>query len=209
MARLIRTFTDDWLRRHRETHAQHAAFGTHRHPYLHATMHTLAATIAGSLGEPPSLLDYGCGKGVFIAEMAKTRGFRYIRGYDPAVDAYKARPAQSYDVVVCLDVLDQLEAAFIEPAIQDVAQFTSHTAVFDVITVQTPALAHLNPRSAATWQEIIGRQMRVIEATVRPSTAEEARAGGVSGTDDHPGPTARNHLRQPRARAIRRCGPSP
>jgi len=177
MARFIRTYSDDWLRRHRATHAQHVVFGTHRHPYLHDTMRRLAAGIAQETGEPPSLLDYGCGKGVFMADMARLRLFRFVRGYDPALDTYKARPAQPYDVVVCLDVLDQLEDAFVEAAIQDVAQFTGHTAVFSVITVQTPALAHLNPRSAATWQEIIGRHMRVAEATVRPATAQELAEG--------------------------------
>ncbi len=140
-------------------------------------MRQVVAGIPADGGDPPSLLDYGCGKGVFMAEMRRLRLFRFIRGYDPAVDAYKARPAQTYDVVTCLDVLDQLEDAFVEAVIQDVAQFTGHTAVFDVITVQTPALAHLNPRPAAAWGEIIGWHMRVVEATVRPSTADEIAQG--------------------------------
>ena len=112
-----------------------------------------------------------------MREMAQTRLFRYIRGYDPAVDAFKPRPAQSYDLVVCLDVLDQLESEFVEPAVRDVAQFTGHFALFDVITVQKPALAHLNPRSAQTWREIIDRHMRVDEATIRPATPEEIEQG--------------------------------
>jgi 2-polyprenyl-3-methyl-5-hydroxy-6-metoxy-1,4-benzoquinol methylase len=177
MIRPIRTYSDDWLRRHRQTHVTHAAFGTHRHPYLLDTMRRLATAIAEAGDEPPSLLDYGCGKGVFMGEMARTGLFRYIGGYDPAVDAFKARPAQRYDVVVCLDVLDQLEEAFVEPAIRDVAQFTGRAAVFDVITVQTPALAHLNPRSAEIWREIIDRHMRVTEITVRPATPEELQQG--------------------------------
>jgi 2-polyprenyl-3-methyl-5-hydroxy-6-metoxy-1,4-benzoquinol methylase len=177
MIQSIRTYSDAWLRRHRDTHAQHAVFGTHRHPYLLDTMRQVVEGIPRDGGDLPSLLDYGCGKGVFMAEMARSRLFRFIRGYDPAVDAYKARPAQSYDVVTCLDVLDQLEAEFVEPVIRDVAQFTAHTAVFDVITVQTPALAHLNPRPAPTWRDIIGRHMRVTAMTVRPSTAEEIAQG--------------------------------
>lgn len=176
MIRAIRTYSDAWLRRHRDTHATHAVFGTHRHPYLHDTMRKVA-TDAGHGGELPSLLDYGCGKAVFMAEMARLKLFRFIRGYDPAIDAYKARPAQAYDVVTCLDVLDQLEAEYVEAAIRDVAQFTGRIAVFDIITVQTPALAHLNPRSAETWREMIGRHMRVTEVTVRPSTPEEIAQG--------------------------------
>jgi 2-polyprenyl-3-methyl-5-hydroxy-6-metoxy-1,4-benzoquinol methylase len=177
MIRPIRTYSEAWLRRHRETHASHALFGTHRHPYLLDKVRQLALSLAGPGGERPSLLDYGCGKGVFLREMGRTGLFRYVRGFDPAIEAFKARPAQQYDLVVCLDVLDQLEAEFVEPVIRDVAQFTGRTALLDVITVQTPALAHLDPRSAETWREIIRRHMQVAEMTVRQSTPEELQQG--------------------------------
>jgi hypothetical protein len=177
MAQFIRTYSDDYLRRHRDTHAAHPAFGTHLHPYLHDMMRTLAAALTASLGEPPSLLDYGCGKGVFLEEMGRLRLFRYIRGYDPALGRFKARPAQTYELVTCLDVLDQLEDAFVEPAIRDVAQFTGRLALFDVITRQVPQREHLNPRSASTWRDIIDRHMRVSGVTVRESTPEEIAEG--------------------------------
>ena len=177
MFRPIRTYSDGWLNRHRQTHAAHAVFGTHRHPYLLDTMRRLASALAVEIGEKPSLLDYGCGKGVFMREMGAAGLFRFIRGFDPAVDAFKARPSQAYDMVTCLDVLDQLEAEYVEAVIRDVAQFAGRVALFGVITVQTPALAHLNPRPAATWREIIGRYMQVTEMTVRPATEEEIAQG--------------------------------
>jgi SAM-dependent methyltransferase len=177
MIRPIRTYSEAWLRRHRETHTSHALFGTHRHPYLFDMVRQIALSLTEPEGERPSLLDYGCGKGVFLREIARAELFRYVRGFDPAVDAFKARPAQRYDLVVCLDVLDQLEAEFVEPVIRDVAQYAGRTALFDVITVQTEALAHLRPRSAATWREIIGRYMQVAELTVRSSTPEELQQG--------------------------------
>jgi 2-polyprenyl-3-methyl-5-hydroxy-6-metoxy-1,4-benzoquinol methylase len=175
--RPIRTYSAEWLNRHRATHAKHAVFGTHRHPYLLDTLRRLAAAVATEGGEAPSLLDYGCGKGVFMREMTGTKLFRYIRGYDPAVDAFKARPAQLYDIVVCLDVLDQLEDEFVEPAVSDVTQFSGRIALFDVITRQTPALAHLNPRTAQSWREIIDRYMRVDEMVIRTATPDEIAQG--------------------------------
>jgi hypothetical protein len=173
--RTIRTYRETWLQRHRDTHARHPEFGTHRHPYLHGLMREIAAQL--TMGERPTLLDYGCGKGAFLGEMGRAGWFRFVRGYDPAVDAFKARPSQVYDLVVCFDVLDQTEDEFVEPIIEDVAQFTARVAVFSVITVQTPTLAHLNPRSAATWQEIIGRHMAIDQMIVRTSTEEELKAG--------------------------------
>ncbi|MGA9866358.1 MAG: hypothetical protein WBQ75_07925, partial [Acetobacteraceae bacterium] len=61
MIRPIRTYSEAWLRRHRDTHAKHAVFGTHLHPYLMDTIRQVSATRPGD--ERPSLLDYGCGKG--------------------------------------------------------------------------------------------------------------------------------------------------
>lgn len=175
MIRPIRTYSEAWLHRHRDTHAKHAVFGTHLHPYLRDTIRRIAAI--GLNDERPSLLDYGCGKGAFLREMTRSGLFRFVRGYDPAVDAFKMRPAQLYDVVLCLDVLDQLEAEYVEAVISDVAQFTARVAVFDVITRQTPALAHLNPRSAEVWGELIGRHMRLSATTIRTSPPEELAQG--------------------------------
>jgi SAM-dependent methyltransferase len=173
--RPICTVSESWLQRHRDTHSRHAEFGTHRHPYLHDLINRLAAELMGA--EQPSLLDYGCGKGTFLREMSQSGRFRFVRGYDPAVTAFKLRPSQIYDLVVCLDVLDQAEDEFVEPIIEDVAQFAGRLAVFDVITVQTPRLTHLNPRSAATWKAIIGRRMSVEEVIVREATEDELREG--------------------------------
>ncbi len=175
MIRPITTASPEWLARHRANHARHPEFGTHRHPYLLDIVRDLAAQAGGA--DKPSLLDYGCGKGSFLHAMNRTGWFRFARGFDPAVDAFRARPAQRYDIVLCLDVLDQTEDAFVAPLIADVAQFTVRFALFDVITVQVPALAHLDPRSAAEWQDIIGRHMRIVRAIVRPATAEELRDG--------------------------------
>jgi 2-polyprenyl-3-methyl-5-hydroxy-6-metoxy-1,4-benzoquinol methylase len=175
MIRPIVTSSEAWLKRHRDTHAVHRVFGTHRHPYLLEHIEGIVKSLSSA--EKPSLLDYGCGKGAFLQEMKQTGWFRFLRGYDPAVDAFKARPAQQYDVVVCLDVLDQLEEPFIGPLIEDVVQFTRCVALFDVITVQTAALAHLNPRSAAVWKELIGSRLRLQQTLVRQAPDEELQQG--------------------------------
>jgi 2-polyprenyl-3-methyl-5-hydroxy-6-metoxy-1,4-benzoquinol methylase len=175
MIRPIVTSSEDWLARHRDTHARHPQFGTHRHPYLLELIEGLLKSAPGR--EKPSLLDYGCGKGAFLRELAATGWFRFVRGYDPAVQAFKARPAQKYDWVLCLDVLDQVEEHYVEPVIEDVAQYVQGVALFDVITVQTPALAHLNPRRASEWERLIGARMRIERTILRPATEEELRQG--------------------------------
>lgn len=175
MIRPIKTGSEGWLQRHRDTHARSPVFGTHTHPYLLDTIHEAATAAHGE--EAPSLLDYGCGKGLFAQQMRRSGWFRFVRGYDPAVDAYKDRPTQVYDVVLCLDVLDQLEAEYVDAVIRDVAQFAARAAVFDVITKQVESLAHLNPRSAEMWGDLIGRHMTVTRLTVRVSSAGELAQG--------------------------------
>ena len=76
MIRSIRTYTDAYLQRHRETHARRPEFGTHRHPYLLDTMRELAGAFAAAAGRAPTLLDYGCGKGVFLEELQRVERLR-------------------------------------------------------------------------------------------------------------------------------------
>ena len=109
--------------------------------------------------------------------MAGLTLFRYIRGYDPGMPVFQARPAQTYDMVTCLDVLDQLEDGFVESAIRDVAQFTGRFAVFSLIIRQSAEFEHLHPRSGPVWREIIGRHLSIAGMTIRPSTPEEIAQG--------------------------------
>lgn len=175
--RPIVTARPEWLQRHRDTHARETTFGTHRHPYLMQTIEALVSESRGQ-GELPSLLDYGCGKGAMLAELRRRGMFRFLRGYDPAVDAFRARPTQRYDIVLCLDVLDQTEDDFILSLIEDVAQFTLRFALFDVISKQVAQLSHLPTRDFAEWRELIGRCMEIRASWPRPATDEELRAGG-------------------------------
>jgi 2-polyprenyl-3-methyl-5-hydroxy-6-metoxy-1,4-benzoquinol methylase len=177
MIRSIRTYSDDYLRRHRDTHARHAEFGTHRHPYLHATLRRLAE--AATADAPPSLLDYGCGKGAFLETMRRLAIFGEIVGTDPAVAAYRARPSRRFEIVTCLDVLDQLEDRFVTAVIEDVAQFTAGVAVFSVITKQSPAFVHLRPRSALIWRQVIERQMRIVSTEIRTASQWEMTMEGA------------------------------
>jgi len=50
----IRTYSDAWLDRHRQTHARVPVFGTHRHPYLLETTRPLATRIAASIVPLPA-----------------------------------------------------------------------------------------------------------------------------------------------------------
>jgi 2-polyprenyl-3-methyl-5-hydroxy-6-metoxy-1,4-benzoquinol methylase len=177
--RPIRTIGAAYLNAHRDTHARHASFGTHRHPYLQDTVRHLALAFAGAERRKPSLLDYGCGKGAFIDEMQVLGAFAAIVGFDPAVERFATRPDRRYDIVTCLDVLDQVEDAYVDAVIEDVAQLTGATAVFSIITKQTAAKAHLKSRSALLWHQIIQGRLRVVSTMIRTAAPLEFAQGAA------------------------------
>jgi 2-polyprenyl-3-methyl-5-hydroxy-6-metoxy-1,4-benzoquinol methylase len=170
------TFSRDHVRLHSETHSKFAGFGTHAHPYLHDAIRQLAATITVQERRPPTLLDYGCGKGAFIREMDRLGLFGKITGYDPAVDAYSNRPDECFDIVTCLDVLDQTERRFVDAVIQDVARLTAVAAIFSLISKQREKRPETKP---AVLHRAVAKHMNVSQMTLRKSSALEIAQGAA------------------------------
>ena len=70
-------------------------------------------------------------------------------------------------------------SAFVRGAIEDVAQFVAHQAVFDIITRQSPQFVHLRPASASTWTQRIERSLRVTSSRIRAASAQEMALEGA------------------------------
>lgn len=71
-----------------------------------------------------TVLDYGCGKGALVKEMG-------IAGYDPAVPEYAERPGPA-DLVVCFDVMEHVEEAYVPAVLADIAGLAKVAAVFRI-----------------------------------------------------------------------------
>jgi len=151
------TFSGSHIRRQREAHAKADGYGRHRHLYLHDTLRRLARQL-----DARSWLDYGCGKGEFIEQIRPLDLFATIAGYDPAVDAFAARPEGRFDVVTCLDVLDIVEPRFLAALLDDVAGFTAGLAVFDMLTRPN----RLRPHPPFYWTSLVRQHMDVVESSV-------------------------------------------
>lgn len=59
------------------------------------------------LSATASILDYGCGNGVFI-EYLRQRGYTDVSGYDPYVPAFALPPQRLFDCVVANDVIEHV-----------------------------------------------------------------------------------------------------
>jgi 2-polyprenyl-3-methyl-5-hydroxy-6-metoxy-1,4-benzoquinol methylase len=172
----LKTFSRGHIQRHRETHLRFARFGTHAHPYLHGPLRKVAETIATKERRLPTLLDYGCGKGSFMNEIRKLSLFSDITGYDPGVDAYLTRPAGRFDIVTCLDVLDQSERRFVDSIIQDIAGLTTVAAIFSLISKQREKRPETQP---LVLHQAVEKHMPVVQMTLRRSSAIELAQGAA------------------------------
>jgi hypothetical protein len=157
------TYSPAHLRRQRESHARTDGYGRHRHLYLHDTHRRLAHTL--DRPEQATWLDYGCGKGGFIDQIRPLGLFSAITGYDPAVASFSTRPTGRFDLVTCLDVLDTVEANFLDAVLEDVAQYSAQVAVFDCLTQPKPG-GRLRPHPPFYWTALIRRHMTVTETKI-------------------------------------------
>ena len=160
-----RTFDEAAIGRQRTNHAASDRYGRTWHPYLNEFIVKIVKSIDPARTGSTTLLDYGCGKGGFIDAMAKLELFGALAGYDPAVEAFAAPPDKTYDIVTCLDVLDQVGAAFQAPVLDDIATHTGHTAVFACLT-KPSAASGLKARDSFYWSYLIGQHMRVVSTTL-------------------------------------------
>ena len=145
-----RTFSSGHLDQQRIRHARADGYGRHRHLYLHDTIRALAHSLTASRPDGVTWLDYGCGKGGFIGEIRPLGLFATITGYDPAVATVRTRPAATYDLATCLDVIDIVEAKYLDAVLRDVAAFTAGLAVFDCLT-RPKAESTLQPHAPFYW----------------------------------------------------------
>lgn len=84
-------------------HGQRADYGRGGHRWAtHVT--ALAMELMEQTGEPPSILDYGCGKGTLKPLLPEFD----VREYDPGIPEKMAKPEPA-DIVVCTDVLEHIE----------------------------------------------------------------------------------------------------
>ncbi len=89
-----------------------------------------------------SVLDYGTGKGHLVHNLRENLPQSInITGYDPAVQKWLKKPAEPFDIVTCLDVLEHVEVESIDAVLSDI-RFLSSSFCFLIIDLQ-PAIKRL------------------------------------------------------------------
>lgn len=122
-----------------------------------------------------SVLDYGCGRGSLVAEIAPRGVFADLHEYDPAIPGKDALPAPA-DLVVCTDVLEHVESECVWAVVRHLASLTRKACFVVVSLIETSKQlsdgrqAHITLRSATWWAEAMAAHGLVVarEISVKP-----------------------------------------
>jgi len=149
----------------RRLHKDNLAYGVGGAKHAE-TVKKMVSKIATQDGSPPSVLDYGCGKGLLAKELPFP-----IWEYDPAVPG-KAETPRAADLVVCTDVLEHIEPDKIQDVLRDlkrcvkqVGYFTIHTGPAQK-TLADGRNAHILQKPADWWRFKMNKYFSVISFTV-------------------------------------------
>lgn len=79
-----------------------------------------------------SVLDYGCGKGHFIEYVRTNLPGMRVEGFDVASDEYAVMPKDTFDMVVCLDVMEHVEFGAMSHVLSEIRERTGKVFICSV-----------------------------------------------------------------------------
>ncbi|HYF59737.1 MAG TPA: methyltransferase domain-containing protein [Burkholderiaceae bacterium] len=126
------------------------------------------------VGGARTLLDYGCGsKRSLLMGMTVPPGVRY-EGYDPAVPQY-ATPPSPAELVVCIDVLEHIEEAYLDNVLDELASLCTAFGFFTIHTGPAGKFladgrnAHLIQQGPAWWLPRIDARFAILSVQPVPN----------------------------------------
>ena len=150
----MKLFSQDYLELLRRTVTEQPEWGSSAHHH--------AELVRSLADECTDILDYGCGDG----SLARSLDDLVIYNYDP-VRAPDGR--RSADMVVCIDVMEHVEPAYITNVIDDITSLARKKALF-VISLRAAhyrlsdgSNAHCTVREPSVWLNLIQKRFSAVE----------------------------------------------
>lgn len=119
-------------------------------------------SILASTLQVKSILDYGCGRGMFLKQLEKIKwdglGEIDFQEYDPCVSSRCKLPV-SADLVVCLDVMEHIERKFLDKVILHLWSLTKRFLLVSISLCEADVClpdgrnAHLIIESKSWWED--------------------------------------------------------
>ena len=79
-----------------------------------------------------TILDYGCGTGTAFDSL---RPEIETTNYDPFVPEFAKFPTGQFDVVVCFNVLNNVERNYMNAVLENIRDFTKGPAIFSIVII--------------------------------------------------------------------------
>ena len=151
---------------------------------LNATLHVeepAFGIMASALGIPigrlcqkhglQSILDYGCGKGT-LAPVLRSIGFT-VNEYDPAIPGKDVEPSPA-DLVVCIDVMEHVEAECLDDVLLHISNLSKHLTYFMIDNGPADGRnAHITIQGRKWWKMRLSEYFKLaVCAKVNKFTAE-------------------------------------
>jgi len=133
------TISDEQRLLNQQLHAERPDFGSRGGAGHQGVIKAIARY--QQLGAISSVLDYGTGKGAFPKALKQALPELKVGAYDPAVEAFSAKPKRSFDLVTCFDVLEHVERGSVAAVLEEIGTLSSKL-VFLQIDLQ-PAVKRL------------------------------------------------------------------
>lgn len=115
-----------------------------------------------------SVLDYGCGQGSLARALVDQPSVLRIAEYDPAIPGKSGRPSFA-DVVVCSDVMEHVEAEYVDAVIEHLATLTRRRLLLVISlvptakTLSTGEQAHITLHDVAFWRAAFARRFEIVD----------------------------------------------
>lgn len=133
---------------------------------------------------PRSILDYGCGRSDLVAHFWRD-GERRIARYDPAIPAIRRLPKETFDLVLCCDVLEHIPMAGVDRVLEEVRS-KARAAFFTISTKLARAKlpdgrnAHVTLLTPSEWTRWIADYFGPVERLPSPFEHELVFVAGAA-----------------------------
>lgn len=112
------------------------------------------------------LLDFGCGKGV-LGKKLQSRGYA-VRLYDPFIPDYAEPPLNSFDMVLCTDVMEHIPVADLDEVLTTIRARSEKVVFVISLTfadqlLQDGSNAHCTIQSEDWWRAQLSKHFTTIE----------------------------------------------
>jgi 2-polyprenyl-3-methyl-5-hydroxy-6-metoxy-1,4-benzoquinol methylase len=124
-----------------------------------------------------SVLDYGCGKGHFIEYAKDKMPNLKVAGYDVASAEYGVLPPESFDLTICLDVMEHVEFGALANVLSEIRDHTNHCFICSVANYPASKVlpdgrnAHVTQMPFGYWFNLFSMYFRV-DQFIRTGKAE-------------------------------------